>query len=891
MASPFSIFRKNQKVMLAGITILAMFAFVFVSPWGRGSNGPAAGAAGTPVATWKFGTIYRSDIDTRINSRRVVNLFIQSAYKQALSKGAFKDGGQPSGFPEDWRSVLDAIILHKKAEQLGLAVTDTAINEYINREVTENTLSGSDLDAALRAVGSGRVRYTPEQIFDALRFELEVRNFEELLLSDERGDITPEQWYDYYSRLHRNATIQVLPVEVKDFVAKVPDPSEGDLRAFFEKYKDDFSRPDSPAPGFKVPVKAKFQYFEAKIDDFIKPEKSKVTEEEIKKYYDEHKELFRKTDDETSSSKSTSDKTTGADKTDAGAGGKTPETGKESAKPETDKTPVTPEKSLSEKAAPEKSTPEKKSAESKDGGASSAKPAAGTAAPEKGATEKPAPDKTPSTKPPAEKPTDEKSSTPQGKSVEFRPSPRYRAINELLALADDAAPPPVKPADNNTAKPANDGVKPSDTKPADAKASDPKPAEGKPADNKATDTKATDNKSTDVKSPDAKPAVPSTESPAGKNAPEKSGSATTPTTPTGIPDLGLKPTEPPKKIPIVEYDSLDSEKVRDKIRTEVAREKAGKQIEDALKSLRSAVSSYQTNLSKWIARQEGSQPVQPDFAALAKAKGVQFEQTAWLSAQELYDTTELGKSIVFSSAGRETSVVAQAFHPQIPKFKPYDSYLRDPETEIIWWRTDYKDSYVPKFEEARKDVLATWKMIEARKLAKAQAKEYADQVKKQQAELQEVFKFSPEVHPSKDIGPFTWMTGPPFARNPEQPVFPHLTQLSGVDKAGEDFMRTVFSLNVGSTGVAMNQPETIAYVVQLKSLTPPEEAFRRQFLQSMGSRSNDSGLIAYAEAQQVAHAKIMSIDNEFDFKLLNTDLDATNGPAGRNSMPSDEGDD
>ena len=31
--------------------------------------------------------------------------------------------------------------------------------------------------------------------------------------------------------------------------------------------------------------------------------------------------------------------------------------------------------------------------------------------------------------------------------------------------------------------------------------------------------------------------------------------------------------------------------------------------------------------------------------------------------------------------------------------------------------------------------------------------------------------------------------------------------------------------------------------------------------------------------------------NEFDFKLLNTDLDATNGPGGRNSLPSDEGDD
>jgi hypothetical protein len=885
MASPFSIFRKNQKVMMAVVTILAMFGFVIISPRGCDNSRTAAGGLGTPVATWKFGTIYQSDVDMRINSRRMVNLFIQSAYKEALRKGGFKDGGSPPQFPEDRGPVLDALILHKKAEQLGLAVTDSAVNDFINA-VSDNKLKGDELNAALRAVGSGQIRYTPEQIFDALRFELEVRSFGELLYSDSMGGVTPEQWYDYYSRLHRNAIIQVLPVEVKDFVAKVPDPSEGDLRAFFEKYKDDFSRPESPAPGFKVPPKARFQYFLAKIDEFIKPEKSKVTEEEIKKYYDEHKELFRKTDDETgtdSSVKSTTDKATGADKTDAkkpdaGAAGKTPEPEKESAKPGTDKTSATPEKGPSEKAAPEKNT-----AEPKKGSATSTKPTANTAAPEKGATEKPAADKTPNAKPAAEKPTDEKSSTP-GKSVEFRPSPRHRATEELLALADGAAPPPTKAADNNTAKPTSDAAKPSDAKPADAKTTDTKPADGKPAENKAAD------KSTDVKSPDAKPAVPSAESPPGKNSPEKSGSATTPSSPTGIPDLGLKPIDPPKKIPIVEYESLDSEKVRDKIRTNIAHEKAGKQVEDALKSLRSAVSSYQAKLSSWIARQEGSQPVQPDFAALAKAKGVQFEQTAWLSAQELYDTTDLGKSMVFSSAGRSSSVVNQAFHPQIPKFKPYDSYLIDPETEIIWWRVDYKDSYVPKFEEARKEVLATWKMIEARKLAKAQAKEYADQVKKQQAELQEVFKFSPEVHPSKDIGPFTWMSGPPLARNPEQPVLPHLTPLKEIEKPGEDFMRTVFSLNVGSTGVTMNQPETIAYVVQLKSLTPPEEAFRRQFLQNMGSRSNDAGLIASAEAQQDIRAKVVSIANEFDFKLLNNDLDATNG-ATRNSVPSDEGDD
>ena len=135
-----------------------------------------------------------------------------------------------------------------------------------------------------------------------MHFELETNKLLELLESDLLSGMTPEQRYDYFGRLHRRAVIQVLPVEVKDFVNKVPNPADSDLRALFEKYKEYMSSPDSPEPGFKVPPKAKFQYFEAKLDDFANAEKPKVTDEEIKKYYDENKEQFRKPDESESTS-------------------------------------------------------------------------------------------------------------------------------------------------------------------------------------------------------------------------------------------------------------------------------------------------------------------------------------------------------------------------------------------------------------------------------------------------------------------------------------------------------------------------------------------------------------------------------------------------------------
>ena len=50
-----------------------------------------------------------------------------------------------------------------------------------------------------------------------------------------------------------------------------------------------------------------------------------------------------------------------------------------------------------------------------------------------------------------------------------------------------------------------------------------------------------------------------------------------------------------------------------------------------------------------------------------------------------------------------------------------------------------------------------------------------------------------------------------------------------VELAGNDFMRTVYGLKVGEIGVAMNQPKTIAYVVQLVETTPSDSVLWQMF--------------------------------------------------------------
>src|SRR5208283_2631045 len=78
MASPFSVFRKNQKMWMAGITIMAIFAFVFLGgPVSRSFTGPGAHDEAL-VRTTKFGNVTRGDLQTLKTNRIVFNEFLRA---------------------------------------------------------------------------------------------------------------------------------------------------------------------------------------------------------------------------------------------------------------------------------------------------------------------------------------------------------------------------------------------------------------------------------------------------------------------------------------------------------------------------------------------------------------------------------------------------------------------------------------------------------------------------------------------------------------------------------------------------------------------------------------------------------------------------------------------
>src|SRR5271169_3398908 len=126
MASPFRTFRKNQKAWMVTLTILTMFAFVFLGSTMRSGSG--VGKHEDPeVFNWDYGTVHKSDLENRKQNRRVVKQFLQQAILTANPDPALEHRLSQildSRFPTSDEQIIDAMLLEKKAQQLGIVVSD-----------------------------------------------------------------------------------------------------------------------------------------------------------------------------------------------------------------------------------------------------------------------------------------------------------------------------------------------------------------------------------------------------------------------------------------------------------------------------------------------------------------------------------------------------------------------------------------------------------------------------------------------------------------------------------------------------------------------------------------------------------------------------------------------
>jgi hypothetical protein len=428
MASPFKVFRKHQKVWLAGLTILAMFSFVFLGTISdllgtRQSQNPVV------VRTSKYGKLTQRDLffmrQDRMKALAVLQMMLIKLFPPQIGSQIGQTCQQYIEITFGKNTEEDIVmnwLKARRAEEIGMTISNDTINEFLKaypldfaryypqllKFVSEKGIPAQDVSAMIT-----QQNLTQNQFFDIMRNELRALEVGRLFVLSLQG-ITPAERWEYFCRIRKQATVELIPVEVEQFIDQVnKNPSEEELNALFEKYKDKLPNPLSPEPGFRIPHKIEVQYFKADIAKFSDP--AAITDEEFQSAYEKNRAYFDKlekesTDSSTPGKKGSQEKTSAEEKKETPAGDEKPlEQAKEKAKEQAKEQPADVQKPADQPAADQEKSPKEntKKGDAKKSSAVDRSPFTLTAMAEQ--AEKPAAEGPKAEKPAAEPPKVEKS--------------------------------------------------------------------------------------------------------------------------------------------------------------------------------------------------------------------------------------------------------------------------------------------------------------------------------------------------------------------------------------------------------------------------------------------------------------------------------------------------
>ena len=768
MASPFSVFRKHEKVLMVGLTVLAMVAFVFldqITPdqvpavfgaiagaalfWalgaqtGRGWVYAVAGAAlgliigmmlpglyaPPPAVSSTQGNLSERELYDMIVRRQRANDFVYQAQLRSMDEQTPR---QPNttffGMPGE-EEVIRTWLLNKEADDLGIHLSDDAVIDFIKSpEVTGGRLRPDDFIAIRTSVG-----LSESQLLELLKYELRALTALQMLLPNLYP--TPEQYWDLYRRLNVTTELAVAELPVDAFVDQNANPSEQDLRQLFEQYRDVPPNQRGPGePGFFVPRRVQFAYVEADFEqtrESIEP----PTEEQVREHYEQNKEQYRLFPRDTGT----------VSPGDAEFFSSDPDA------------PV-------EAPRPQESATERGEA-----------PLPSIDAPAESAPASRAPDQ--------DAPADQ--NVPESEQGAAAVDPRR--IATVPVSAEDPPAQPEQPADE-PAPPA-----------------EPPPVEpGQPA--------------------AQAPEQPALQVPPAGDISGNQGAAP-PAAPARDPLPEYRPFE---EVRDQIREQLYDQKVRDVLARKVSEAqsfmyKLGRERQVPPDSREKAKTPREVSEElRQYAQDNGLRYVasglvsaedlsDPDKYPIALATDPVQDPTGRQNAQTLEQHLFLsGPDVLYNPFIVET---------------PLD------QNRYAVWKIDDRPGRIPEFEEVREEVLRAWRIQKARPLAEERAQELAKSLAPEQS-LSDALQGKTVTGAEngaplrvQQTESFSWLrrlSAP--QENPFAPPVIEMSTISAVENAGEDFMRVVFNeLQVGQTGVAPNADRTAYYVVQVKSRTPSDE--------------------------------------------------------------------
>lgn len=809
MASPFNVFRRNQRIMMAMLVGLSMFAFIFFDPslvrsgglpksltvvlvagvcalglWfvgqrrGQGNEwalwGAVLGALAAflyvrsanpePVIRGKGIEISDRDLQKLGQKRYQVNRFVYEAARRAKASRAVQGFGAA-----DDRSMIQFVLGRREAKRLGISLTDDAVNRYI-RDITDDKLSKQDFHEILR-----ELTLSEGDLFDQLRSELEVRlalgiqappsdnwlNFDpqsRQFFYQPKLIATPDEQWRIFCKLNVKQSLSVVALPASAFLSKVEEPADSELQAFFEMHK---GRPPGPQgePGFLQPHRVRLAYLSADFEKF-EARATAPSDDEITAYYEENKDLKYRI------------------------------------------------REIPGKPFPDEDVP-----------ADAASPVnvpPALPAPQPPVNEDaPADADAPSPGVEASCPSSEPSPKDGGEaSAALRPHGFLFRLASLSAQAED------------------------ETQPADAAGNDDKKDEALA--------------NADVaKSPDD-----------GASASEEP--STSDPFPVDLPSPGASSGKEP-----VRYRELDDD-LREQIREEMLRdrayEKMGEARDKAWQKMNELATRYQD--AEESKREAAAAAIAEELKEYAVNYGLTYVETDLMSEMEMQTSAkeQIGAAVLTTDTPlqfQSTSVVDDLFPrggQSGPMYAPQRADSRLRSQRYAYWKIQDVPQHVPEWkDEGIKDqALGAWKLDKARVMARQRAEALLELAKKNPHDLAAALTGQTvtgdpgsESVVIKETPRFSWLTTQsttPFDFGLGDLMPPRLSFVDGVDQPGDDFMQTVFSdLKVGDVGIAANFPRTVIYLVQVRERDAAEPApegvegyqtadeLRSKFLADLGS--------------------------------------------------------
>ena len=303
--SPLELFRRNQKVTMTALILLAMFSFVVLPAISSSLRQGGPGIEDAVLAEIDGVKIRQSRVGLFTQQHYSTVQFLRRLAEESMRRGATpavpgfsvnQQTGQIEGiginsFASEETSVR-TLQFAAEAEAQGLELDDTSIELWLE-QFTGGTLSDRDMFALLRQVSSNRMGQF--QLYDMLRKQLLAGLYFQgstASIINSSGQApqpqsSPLDHWKNFLKLNQNASINAYGVLVNDYIDQTDaNPTEEEIEAVYQQGKDSYPSEQSTEPGFRRRQTAKFEYLIADLESFRQVELEKLPEDQIKAEYE-----------------------------------------------------------------------------------------------------------------------------------------------------------------------------------------------------------------------------------------------------------------------------------------------------------------------------------------------------------------------------------------------------------------------------------------------------------------------------------------------------------------------------------------------------------------------------------------------------------------------------